>query len=327
MPLSYPKAVNWTGPSPDDPPPCDSWASEIVANPEHWTPFDYDVDHCLSERVEERCAFNGNTTILIIVIVFNIIKVAGMLWTAFGLGTNIPFITVGDAIASFLRNPDPTTKGYSLWSRNDFKHNTNTNPTELARRRQHPNAWLAIGPKAAPLQEIDIRKSKVAVRKPLRLMRGASRQRWVWTLLLISFALLIVLGLFIAGLTQIRAHDTPVSALGFGKIHASALVNGWGVVQINNTNKQIATAVIIANLPQMALSFLYLNLNGLVTSIALTQEYLRFFHRRAPLRVSLPRPGTNQRSAWFLQLPYHLGVPLLILVSISSLRKINPWHP
>jgi hypothetical protein len=324
MPSSYPKAEKWTVHTYNDPPPCDSWVGEIIDNPDQWTPFDYNVDHCLSERVEESCAFNGNTTILIIVIVFNVIKVAGMLWTAFGLGTNIPFITVGDAIVSFLRNPDPTTKGYSLWNRNDFKHNTSTTAAELARRRQQPYAWLAVSPQGTPLQDTDIRKSMIATRKPLRVLRGASRQRWVWTLLLIALALIIVLGLFIAGLTQIRAHDTPISALGFGKIHASALVNGWGVVQMTNTNKQIASAVIIANLPQMALSFLYLNLNGLVTNISLTKEYLRFFHRRAPLRVSLPRPGTKQRSAWFLQLPYHLGVPLLILVSPIRGRQLAP---
>lgn len=243
--------------------PCDAWVDQIVASPGEWTPYDFSVDHCLSERIEERCSFNGNVSILTVVIVFNIVKILCMLWVAFGLGNDVPLITVGDAIASYLRHPDPVTKGYCLWGRDDFTRSLKwTHHLKLP-----PDAGFI--PKHAPkhpMKASDPRKARAATRRRYRWGQGATRQRWFWTLFLVALALVVVLALFGAGYGQIKAHRTPVSALGFGKIHASALVNGWGIAFMEDTDRQIATAIVVANLPQTVLSFLYLNLNSLVTS-------------------------------------------------------------
>lgn len=64
----------------------------------------------------------------------------------------------------------------------------------------------------------------------------------------------------------------------------------------------------------MLLSFLYLVLNGLFTSMALSAEWARFARQRRAFRVSFPRG--EQRSTYFLQLPYRLGVPLLVVSTL-----------
>ena len=71
----------------------------------------------------------------------------------------------------------------------------------------------------------------------------------------------------------------------------------------------IAT-VLIANSPQILLSFLYFAYNGIFTCMLLAEEWNSYATKRNPLRVTSPIGG--QRSTYRLQLPYRYGVPLLI---------------
>ena len=75
-------------------------------------------------------------------------------------------------------------------------------------------------------------------------------------------------------------------------------------------SESIIPCVLIANLPQTIISFLYLTYNGLFTCMLAEREWARYTIKRAPLRVTVPRLG--QRSTYFLHLPYTWGVPLLI---------------
>ena len=70
----------------------------------------------------------------------------------------------------------------------------------------------------------------------------------------------------------------------------------------------------IANIPQVLLSFLYLTYNSLFTCMWLAQEWDQYSRRRRPLRVTTPQG--IQRSTYRLQLPYHYSVPLLITSGI-----------
>lgn len=72
--------------------------------------------------------------------------------------------------------------------------------------------------------------------------------------------------------------------------------------------------VLIANLPQMIVSFLFLTYNGLFTGMLLAHEWNGYAHERKPLRVTDPH-GT-QRSTYRLQLPYKYGISLLAVSAI-----------
>lgn len=65
----------------------------------------------------------------------------------------------------------------------------------------------------------------------------------------------------------------------------------------------------LANVPQLVLSAVYLTFNTLYTSIALAQEWNRMAAKRKGLRVTAPEG--EQRSTYFLQLPYRWAVPLM----------------
>jgi hypothetical protein len=90
---------------------------------------------------------------------------------------------------------------------------------------------------------------------------------------------------------------------GFGRVSLNSVIDALGV------NMHVIAAVIIANLPQTILSFLYLLYNAIFTSMLSVQEWNSYAHQRKPLRVTAPREG--QRSSYYLQLPYRFALTLM----------------
>ena len=125
-------------------PPCN--AAKI--KPERWTIDTNPIDHCLSQKVDERCSLQFSIAIMVIVIMCNITKMIIMAYIAHKQPWE-PLITVGDAIASFIVEPDLTTVNACLASREAFRE---------------------------PLQWVPRTRSWRAVRH--RWMKGASETRW-----------------------------------------------------------------------------------------------------------------------------------------------------
>ena len=73
----------------------------------------YTVQYCLSEHVEERCRVQFSIVIMSISMLCNLVKSLCMLLTL-RLQYFQPLVTPGDAMESFLRRADPTTKGMCL---------------------------------------------------------------------------------------------------------------------------------------------------------------------------------------------------------------------
>lgn len=74
---------------------------------------------------------------------------------------------------------------------------------------------------------------------------------------------------------------------------SSILVNTWAV-----------------NVPQLALSAIYVLVNTYLTKLCLTLEWNEFGKRKRYLRVT--SPVGEQRSTHFLQLPYRYAIPLTV---------------
>ena len=70
----------------------------------------------------------------------------------------------------------------------------------------------------------------------------------------------------------------------------------------------------VANSPQIILSFCYLSVNNICTFLASAEEWNNLADTRKGLRVS--RPIGQQRSTYFLQLPYKWAVPLITASSV-----------
>lgn len=82
----------------------------------------------------------------------------------------------------------------------------------------------------------------------------------------------------------------------------------------------ILAAFIITNIPQVLISYIYLGLNNMLTTMLVMAEWCSYTaaSEDSPkgLRVSSPLPQTQQRSTYFLSLPYRWSIPMSITVTI-----------
>lgn len=78
------------------------------------------VSYCLARPTQPHCKVDIAVSLLVVVVTCNFIKV-----TCFIIATIAwkfePLATVGDAVASYLNNPDPTTQGLALASEEDVR--------------------------------------------------------------------------------------------------------------------------------------------------------------------------------------------------------------
>ena len=100
-----------------------------------------------------------------------------------------------------------------------------------------------------------------------------------------------------------------ISIIGFSS--GSANKGSWGTSSddVLPFGSEVLFNAWIVNLPQLALSICYLALNSICTSMASAQEWNNLAQTRKGLRVT--RPEGNQRSTYFLQLPYKWATPLI----------------
>ena len=89
-----------------------------------------------------------------------------------------------------------------------------------------------------------------------------------------------------------------------GKVNGVSLFNSISL-------SSVTLAILLSNIPQTILSFLYLTYNSLFTCMLSAHEWSLFSHHHRTLRVTSPRPG--QRSTYWLQIPYTYAIPLMTL--------------
>ncbi|ORY71967.1 uncharacterized protein BCR38DRAFT_418535, partial [Pseudomassariella vexata] len=149
-------------------------------------------------------------------------------------------------------------------------------------------------------------------------MSAASIKRWV---ILIALCCLI---LFITGILlgssfvslKYRSISTSVPDLwnlGFGALSPFTYL----VVGLPRKDPAgLISNVLLANLPQLVISILYLAYNAMLTTFLVQREFslLHLENKRKPLRVS--EPVGIQRSSYFISLPLRYGVPLYVTSGI-----------
>ena len=111
----------------------------------------------------------------------------------------------------------------------------------------------------------------------------------------------------------------PTGARSFGE-HLWPLVPSFGIGQpqpdfnLLDASQPILSAILVANVPQILVSYFYLALNNIMTTMLAMAEWTSFARGAAAkgLRVSKPVPGSQQRSTYFLSAPYRWAVPSFV---------------
>lgn len=134
-----------------------------------------------------------------------------------------------------------------------------------------------------------------------------------------ALAIAITASLLVWGIRKLHGprNASFIWSLGIGAVRGPSLVRGSsplnsvGYPNPDYGSGHMTFAVILANLPQAILSFLYLCYNNLFTSISLVTEWNSYCYNRKGLRVS--QATGEQRSTHFLSLPFRLAIPLTII--------------
>lgn len=257
--------------------------------------------------------------IVILIIAFNGVKAVCFI-LAIRKRSFDPLITLGDALASFLDRPDRYTLGLGaisadeVRSRLEDQRQKRRSPITQRSRYQHING--RPGRRGSDMDDSDNDRHLVFNREVLPEVRGrrrwrfgASASRWVLSYL---FCLLIWISgfvLIIKGYVEIpsyyRDSFATLQASGFSAPSANSLVP-W------TESVSIFGSVLVANIPQLIVSFAYVFLNNLLTCMLLSREFTQFAIRRSGLRVTHPASGSEQRSTFWLSLPYRFSLPLLV---------------
>ena len=241
----------------------------------------YKVDYCLSQPVPEQCKVQLSLVIIAVVIICNAIKLCCMLvilWKK----QSTPLVTIEDTIESFMLEIDSTTRDM-CWANKRTFTNQRWEPSARPWLRQR-HFWFA----------------------------SASARRWI-VCNFCSITAIIVAGILLSmGLKELSysVSGTTFKNSGFGSFNTDMMA-GWS---FGGTSGGILLTALIANIPQLLLSFLYLTYNGLYTCMLLADEWSGYAHERKPLRVAQPRG--SQRSTYRLQLPYKYIIPLCIISTV-----------
>lgn len=249
----------------------------------------YPIEYCLSEAAEGQCQLQFVSYLLFAVIACNLIKVFCMasatrlLWDL-----NEPiFATVGDAVTSYLEHPDETTKGWCIMDSAEVAGWRRSKPGDNLQRDHY---------------------DRPAIKK---LFFATSMTRWCTTMLICVLYLtlgIVLLRLSVSSLSPVLGSN--IWNQGFGASNSDALLNIQGT-----TSRGLLIGILTANSFQLALSTTYFLYNSLYTAQCTALEWSSYAAGECrPLRVTWPHG--EQRSTYYLQLPYRYGLPLTIFLMV-----------
>lgn len=253
---------------------------DYVSKADDWSVWGFPIDYCLSETVQDVCDVEFSLDIMVVVIVFNLIKVLAMMWVLLRYNAEEILATVGDSVASFMRKEDVTTTGMCLAGWRDISY-----------------CWQYSGNGRAYQPRCHRRAAAVSKGK-----------WWLFSLLmLLSFAFIAIFGGWGFSHTKSRGNSLSLSSLwqmGFGAAHQDAIV-------IYDRVDSLVGMAFLANIPQIFLAAVWLLYMGIMTSMFLAVDWSVFGTKGQSLMVNNARG--DQRGTWLLGAPIIWGIPLLLL--------------
>ncbi|KAK1971475.1 hypothetical protein LY78DRAFT_100087 [Colletotrichum sublineola] len=243
------------------------------------------VDYCLARSESpQSCAVILNGSLLGAIAVLNLVFVSAIGAVYFFAGFE-PLITLGDAVSSFLAQPDYTTRGICLLDKDEVKQ---------GRWGYHEaKYWIS--------------RDHFWLQTP-----GLT----TWTIWLLTWALPTALAAAALGLTLAQDPTSSLSPFGSARPHE--------MYPLPNSGPRAGVAILAA-LPHLLLAVLYLSTDTLLTSYFLSHEMSQYALPgiALPLRVSSGRPQGAQTASLYLTLPRPYSWLLLGLFSAAGFVLSN----
>jgi hypothetical protein len=242
----------------------------------NWTVHGNPVRYCLARTVPDICELQFNSWLMLGVVVFGGVKTLVIAYLLLAGSPGQSLRTLGDAVASYLEVEDPTTNHMSLVSSKQI--------------RMH-----GLKDSYAPQTFIGDRP---------RWLSSANTTEFFSTIGVSAFYIVVLaISLFFA----------------IDGAHGFAFTSGLGVPDIQSLasfkpddtgSTGIVPTLLIANIPQLGFSFLYIIYTNIWSKLLVAHEFDRMTQTKKGLRVS-ERPRGMQRASHFFTLPARYAVPLM----------------
>ncbi|KAF2818378.1 hypothetical protein CC86DRAFT_472899 [Ophiobolus disseminans] len=265
------------------------------------TPISAHVAYAYSFSSKNRSRVQISLHFMTVVVVFNMLKLMVMT-TVLVTDRSAYLVTLGDAAASFLKRPDPNTDGKCILGKEELF-------TSLGLPALHPTS------KDEEAKALGMRSKGIWSPRPRRYLFSINRHgKVIYSMLvLLIITLLACLPLYMRDYMSQTDLDLGISS------SASTTSWAWGSASDDSisfgsgdtTSAGTLYNAWLANMPQLFLSFAFLNINTICTSMAFEQEWNGLATSRKYLRVT--KPVGLQRSTYFLQLPYRWSLPLITI--------------
>ncbi|OHE95279.1 hypothetical protein CORC01_09424 [Colletotrichum orchidophilum] len=243
------------------------------------------VDYCLARLdTHNACTVVLNGSLLGVIAILNLVSVSAIGAVYFFTGFE-PLVTLGDALASFISQPDHTTRGICLLDKTDVKQGRwGYREAKYWTSRDH--FWF---------QTPDLT---------------------LWTVWFLTWAAPAGLAAAALGVSLGKAPSSSLGAFG------SALPHELYPLPDGSPRAGVA---IVAALPHLLLAALYLSTNALLSTYYLSHELSQYALPgiSLPLRVSSGRPRGTQTTSLYLTLPRPLSWLLLALFAALGLVLSN----
>ncbi|GKT60771.1 hypothetical protein ColTof4_00890 [Colletotrichum tofieldiae] len=243
------------------------------------------VDYCLARpESSQPCNVILNGSLLGVIAILNLVSVSAIGAVYFFTGFE-PIVTLGDALASFITQPDHTTRGICLLDKKDVKQ----------------GRW-------------GYREAKYWTSRDHFWLQTPSLSTWAcWFL---TWATPTGLAAAALGVTLAQGSSSTLSPFGSARPHE--------VYTLPNSGARAGVAILAA-LPHLLLAVLYLSTNALLSSYFLSHEMSQYALPgiSLPLRVSSGRPRGAQTTSLYLTLPRPYSWLLLGLFAAAGFVLSN----
>ncbi|EPS44867.1 hypothetical protein H072_1138 [Dactylellina haptotyla CBS 200.50] len=250
--------------------------------------FTWEVEYCLINKTPNVCRLEVSVPILIVTSICGLLKILCIGFTLYylrGSGYKDIFLTIGDAISSFLTSHDRHTRdsaqkfiSYSAFDK---------------RRRAH---WPLM--KDSSTYDSENRSDRARF--------YASPNHWIF-----SIAVSLITGLI--GAITFFNEFKPLGARSELFSWRDYAAEGYPRTGYNKFYLQILQI----NMPQLIISLIYILINATLTIVCMNEEFIRYGRRPGPLRLTEPKG--KQKGTYFLSLPFRYAIPLQVIFTLL------PW--
>lgn len=241
-----------------------------------WTVYGHPVDYCLARVEPELYHLQYNAYIMLAVVVFSVTKVLAIAALVFTHPKGDFLRTIGDAVTSFLKDQDTTTKDMCLVS--------------SAQIRKH-GFGIIYGP-------------QIFTDSRPRWWTGANTTEFFSTVgISAGFAITLSATLYWA------IDETSGTAFesGLGRPNIQSLAS---LRPDDAGSSTIVPTILTANIPQLGFSLLYVFYTNIWGKLLIAYEFDRLTREKKGLRIS-EKPYGRQRASHFFTLPTRYALPLM----------------